>query len=215
MALNGVNGYLYSVAFAAAATSSAALGTKTWFEISAISTDSGLPGNLEVGDVFYNSTGVAASRKSGDQTKEATLTKLAFVTDVTESENKEKFEQTVQTDDAKSYQVGTKPEITGTVNGYFVDNNTQQNTLLKKFRVVQAHTSSGGITRTSPDDDDFHAMISYSEDSDNTKEVWAYKPMIIESLTMDKPMEGPVTFNFNYTENGAEKPSVTIFDSDT
>lgn len=215
MALNGVNGYLYGVSFAAAATSSGSLPTKTWFEIAAISTDSGLPANLVVGDVFYNSTDVAATRKSGDQTKQATLTKLAFVTDVTESETKEKFEQTVQTDSAKSFQVGTKPEITGTVNGYFIDNDTQQNTLLKKFRVVQAHTSSGGITRTSPDSDDFHALLSYSEDSDNTKEVWAYKPMIIETLTVDKPMEGPVPFNFNYTEDGSENPSVTIFNADT
>jgi hypothetical protein len=35
-----------------------------------------------------------------------------------------------------------------------------------------------------------------------------YMPAIIDSLTVDKPMNGPQTFNFAYTVIGSEMPSI-------
>lgn len=209
MALNGNTGYLYGISFAATTNSTGALATDTWFKITAISTGTGLPSGTEVEDVFYNSTGLGVSLVSGDGTETATLTKLAFVTDISDSEAKEKFEETVQTDEVKSYQVGSKPEVTGTVNGYFLNDDTFQRTLLKKFRVVMMETSTGGLTRTEPDSSVFHTLLSLDEsnDSDDTYRIYSYKPMIIDSLTIDKPMEGPIPFSINYTEKGSEKPN--------
>lgn len=210
MALNGNTGYLYGITFAAVSTTTGALATDSWFKIAAKSTaSSGFPANTEAEDVFYNSTGMAVSQATGDSSQKATLTKLAFVTDITDSEAKEKFEQTVQTDEVKSYQVGSKPEVTGSVSGYAFNNDTFQRDLLKKFRIVMIETSTGGVTRTEPDSTVFHTLLSLDEsnDSDDTYRIYSYKPMIIDSLNIDKPMEGPIPFTFNYTEDGAEKPN--------
>lgn len=209
MALNGNTGYLYGISFAVASTSSGALDTDTWFKVTAVSTDSGLPSNVEVNDVFYNSTGLSITQKAGDNTQKATLTKLAFVTDISDSESKEKFDQTVQTDEVKSYQVGSKPEVTGTVNGYFLNDDSTQRDLLKKFRIVMIETTTGGVTRTEPNSEVFHTLLSLDEsnDSSDTYRIYSYKPMIIENLTADKPLEGPVPFTINYTEDGNEKPN--------
>ena len=209
MALNGNTGYLYGISWAAASTSAGALGTCEWFKIAAKSTSSGFPAGTEVEDVFYNTTALGITQASGDNSQKATLTKLAFVTDISDSEAKEKFEQTVQTDEVKSYQVGSKPEVTGTVNGYLLNDDSYQQLLLKKFRIVMIETTTGGIDRTEPDSDVFHTLLSLDEsnDSDDTYRIYAYKPMIVDSLTMDKPMEGPIPFTINYTEDGAEKPN--------
>lgn len=210
MALNGANGYLYGVAFAAQSTSTGAITPGTWCKIDTIasSTPTGWPATLEVNDVVYASSAAALEAHSGDAYRAMTLTKLAFVTDITDSEAKEKFEETVQTDEVKSYQVGSKPEVTGTVNGYFIDNDSFQKTLLGKFKSVITETTTGGISKTEPDADVFHAVLSINESTNDDRQIWAYKPMDIDNLTFDKPMEGPVPFTFNYTEKGSEKPSI-------
>ena len=206
--LKGVNGYLYGTTFEAVSTSTALTGN-TWYKVVSVSTGtSGLPTGMTVNDVFYATTWANSTLASGDSVKAMVLTKLAFVTSVSNSNAKEKFDDTVQTDAIKSYQVGTKPEVTGTINGYFIVDDTMQDTVLKKFKVFMSYTSTGGtFSRSEPNADDFHSLLSLSESTAEPFELWEYKPMIIDSFTADKPMEGPVTFNFNYTENGGEKPS--------
>jgi len=210
MALNGANGYLYSAALGANTTSTGAITPGSFVKITAIaaSTPTGWPATLEVNDVVYCSSAAAITAKSGDQYRTLTLTKLAFVTDVSDSESKEKFEDTVQTDEVKSFIVGSKPEVTGTVNGYFIDNDATQKTILGKFKSIITETTTGGISKTEPNADTFHAVVSINESTNDDRQIWAYKPMIIESLTYDKPMEGPIPFSFNYSEVGSEKPSV-------
>lgn len=214
--LRGVNGYLYGATFAAA-SSSTALTANAWYKVAAKSTSSGFPATVEVNDVFFNSTFIAAIVPAGaDRHQLATLTKLAFVTSVSNSNAKEKFDDTVQTDSIKSYQVGTKPEVSGSINGYFIVDDTMQDSIIKKFKVFMAYSSTGGtITATDPNATDFHAFLSLSESTAEDYLLWEYKPMIIDGFTADKPMEGPITFNFNYTENGGERPSFHKIPSST
>lgn len=219
MAFNGANGYLYSMSFAAATTSTGAPGTaldtNTWYKFTAISTGTTDPnvGVLKTNDLVYNSSGMGILLFEGDQAKKVTVSKIAFCTDVSDSESKEKFDETVQTHDVKAYQVGKKPEVTGSVNGYLLphDGSTSdvvQRDLLNRFRVILRESTGNVLKRDAPSEDDFHMLISYNEGTTDEYKVWAYKPSIIDSLSMDKPMEGPVTFNFNYTENGAERPNM-------
>lgn len=219
MALNGANGYIYSMSFAAATTSTATGGTAltldSWYKFSAISTGTSHAAiqALKVNDVVYNSTGLAITLSEGDQAQLASIAKLAFATDVSDSEGKEKFEQTVQTDDSKSYQVGTKPEVTGTINGYFLYHagstaDVVQRNVLNKFRTILRESTASVLSRTAPSAGVFHSMLSLNEGTTEQYELWEYKPMIIDSLTMDKPLEGPVNFSFNYTENGSDRPNI-------
>jgi len=129
--------------------------------------------------------------------------------------NKEKFDETVQTDDVKSYQVSSKPEKTGTISGYWIDNDAKQQEILKKLDTVIEHTTTGGITRTSPETSIVRMFLSRVESTEDTAaaaEIWEHIPAIIEGMTADKPMEGPESFSFNYTARGSAKPNTYILD---
>jgi hypothetical protein len=217
MALNGANGYLY-LTTAMAASTTARLTSGTWYRIRGKAVAASvLPANLSTGDVFKQiSSGspvTTGAFSSNDAVEKLTLTKLAFVTDVSMSASKEKFDETVQSDDVKSYQVSSKSEKTGSINGYWIDNDRHQQLLLKNVDTVLEHTTTGGITRTSPVTTVRRFMLSRDESTASGAQVWEHLPVIIESLNSDKPMEGPQSFTMNYTAVGAEKPNTYILDN--
>jgi hypothetical protein len=177
-----------------------------------------MPANLVVGDVFYQLTGSipvssTAAFTSADSVNKLVLTKLAFVTDVSMSASKEKFDETVQTDDVKSYQVSSKSEKTGSINGYWVDNDSAQKTLLKNVDTVIEQTTTGSVVRTSPVATVRRFMLSREESTAAAVQVWEHLPVIIESIASDKPMEGPQSFTLTYTAVGASKPATIIKDN--
>ena len=217
MAINGSEGYLYKAAFAAESTA-AGLTAGTWYRIAGkAAAASVLPANLTTGDVFKQITTAlpvtTAAFSSSDATEAITMTKLAFVQDVSMSASKEKFDQTVQTDDVNSWMVSSKAEKSGSINGVWVDDDTQQQELLKKVDTVLEATTTGGITRTSPETSVAYLFLSRTESTSNDSQVWEYLPVIIDSLNSDKPMDGVQTFTLAYTVNGADKPSTTILDN--
>ena len=217
MALNGANGYLY-YSTASADSTAAGLTSSRWYRITGKAVAASvLPANLTTGDVFFqtstDSPVTTAVFSSNDAVELLTLTKLAFVTAVSMSASKEKFDETVQTDDVKSYQVSSKSEKTGSINGYWIDNNAHQQAILKNVDTVLEHTTTGGITRTSPVTTVRRFFLSRNESTADGAQVWEHLPVIIESLNSDKPMEGPMSFTFNYTAVGSEKPNTYILDN--
>lgn len=217
MALNSAEGYLYIASLAAATTSAGAIASGSWYRISGKSSTGPLPTNLTTGDIFYQATSdvpteTSLSMTSNDAVQKITLTTLAFVTDVSMSISKEKFDETVQTDDVKSYQVSGKPEKTGTISGYWVDNDSNQQSILKRMDTVIEATTAGVVTRTSPQTSVVYLMLARDESTGNASIVYEWLPCIIESLQSDKPMEGPQPFTFNYTAKGSEKPQTYIRD---
>jgi hypothetical protein len=212
---------LYIGAVNSTADTAPALDSSSWYLITGkASSGSALPTNLTTGMVFKQLTSdlpvdSTAAFSSNDAVKKITLTKAAFVTDVSVSVSKEKFEETVQTDDVRSYQVSSKPEKTGTISGYWIDNDSKQREIVKKLDTVTEQTTTGGITKTSPQTSILRMFMSRVESSEDTaaaQEIWEYLPAIVEGLTGDKPMEGPETFSFNYTARGADKPATIYID---
>lgn len=218
MALEGNSGFLYFGALTTVDSTAAGLTSGTWYKIMGkAASGSVLPANLSTGDVFFQKTSAlpvtTAALTSNDAVRSFTLTTAAFVTDVSNAASKEKFDQTVQTDPVRSYQVSEKPEASGTVNGYWIQNNTKQQDVLKKFRTVMEHSTTGGITKTTPQTSIMHLFLSRDESTAETAQVWEYKPSILDSYNSEKPLEGPQTFSFNYTENGADRPNIYILDN--
>ena len=218
MALEGNSGFLYFASLSTADTTAPALTGASWYKIMGKgSTGSLLPTNLSSGDVFYQRTSASpvttAAFSSNDAVRNFTLTTAAFVTDISNTASKEKFDQTVQTDAVRSYQVSEKPEASGSINGYWIQNNTKQQDVLKKFRTVLEQSTSDAITKTTPQTSVIHMFLSREESTAQTAQIWEYKPVILDSYNSDKPLEGPQTFSFNYTENGADKPSIIILDN--
>jgi hypothetical protein len=216
MALNGANGYLYLTTLGTATTSNG-LTKESWYRIAGKSSTGGLPTNLSTGDIFYQRTSIspvpAVAMTSNDAVQKLGFTKLAFITNFSESISKEKFDETVQTDDVKSYQVSSKPEKTITIDGYWIDNDAKQQLLLKKLDTVVEQTSSNAITRTSPQTTCDYFMLSRDETTASNAQVWAWLPTIIESLNSDKPMEGVQNFSLSGTVKGSERPNTYILDN--
>lgn len=186
-----------------------ALEVGTWYKITAIAsgeTPSALPETAIVGDVFKCDE--AITLVTGDKVIPITLDKLAFVTNVPNSSNKEKFENTTQIDDVKSFIEGDKAEKSGTINGYFIVEDDNIKKIQKRFnRVVNYSGSTITFSETEIGVMDF--FLGRNETSTvGDVECFEYMPSIVESLETEKPMEGPQTFNFGYTVVGGERPSI-------
>jgi hypothetical protein len=201
----GTKNYLYIGALGAEVDTGALSGSK-FFKITAKAAASVFPATSEVGDVIYNNP--ALTLVSGDKAKPFTLSKLGFVTNVPQSGSKEKFENTTQIDDAKSYEEDDKPELTGNVDGYFT-NDAEADLILKRFFRVVDHSGAGVIVYAPTTFGVLHFFLGRHETTTvGATDIMEYMPAIVEGLTVDKPMNGPQTFNFNYTIIGSEKPSI-------
>lgn len=206
--LVGKDGYLYIGALGALESGAASTAVVGWYKIASVaSSSSGFGETAEVGDVIYASP--AISMVSGDSAYPITLTKLAFVTNVPKSASKEKFENTVQTDDVKAYVESSKSEMSGTVEGYFIESDTTVDAILNRFFRVVTDNGSGTRTYSGTSVGVLHFFMTRFETS-TAGEVHKteYMPSIVDSLTADKPMDGPQTFSFGYTVDGAEKPCI-------
>jgi hypothetical protein len=182
------------------------LTVKTWYKIMAKGATSALPATSVVGDVFRAPAATALG--TGDSVRPITLEKAAFVTNVPGGKSKEKFENTVQTDDDKSYVEGDKSEKTGTINGYFFVGTDQVQKILSRFYRIATYTASV-TTFSSPQIGVIDFFLSRNETTEaGDTEVWEYMPSLIDSITVDKPMEGNQTLDFSYTGIGSERPSL-------
>ena len=179
-----------------------------FFKVVSKGAASGLPAGLGVRDVFFNKP--AVTLQEGDVVAPVTLDKVAFVTNVPHSASKSKNENTTQLDSVKSFAEGKRAELTGSVEGYFldVDELGLQDELLSRFKPVTKDDGAGNISILKSDGKPLHFFLSRYETTEVGKEeVMDYLPVITESITLDKPLEGNQVFNFNYTVVGAEKPT--------
>jgi len=208
--LAGSKNYLYLGALGSEVVGDGAtpLSGEKFFKITAIAASgSAWPATAVVGDIIYNKP--AITPETGDKCKPVTLTKLGFCTNVPQSASKEKFEDTVQTDDMKSYEEGDKPEGTGNVEGYFVQGDAQVDDILKRFFRVVSDNGAGTITYASITTGVLHFFLGRNETTVvGEEEIMEYMPATLDSLTVDKPMEGKQPFSFAYTIVGSERPSM-------
>jgi len=184
------------------------LAEESFYKITAIAaTSSAWPATAVVGDIIYNKP--ALTPAVDDKAKPITLKKLGFVTNVPQSANKESFEDTVQTDDMKSFEEGDKPEGSGNVDGYFITGDSEVDEILKRFFRIATDDGAGSQVYTPTGIGTIHFFLGRNETTTiGEEEIMQYMPSIIESLTVDKPMEGKQLFNFNYKMVGSERPSV-------
>jgi len=203
---SGTKNYLY-LGTLGTDVSTGSLSGEKFFKITAKGASSTFPVDSVVGDVVFNKPAITLA--SGDKAKPIELTKLGFVTNVPQSASKEKYENTVQTDVAKSYEEGDKPEISGTIDGYFTDDANADLILKRFFRLIDDN-GAGQKTYQPIETGVLHFFLGRKETTTvGQVEVMEYMPAIIDNLTVDKPMNGPQTFNFSYTVIGNEMPSIT------
>lgn len=210
--LQGEQGYLYYGTLGSEVNGSAegvALTGEGYFKIIAKGEASGFPAAKGVKDVVYNKP--AITLQAGDIAAPFTIEKVAFVTNVPYAGSKGKNENTTQIDEVKNFAEALRSELTGSIEGYFLDADDSglQDTLLSRFKPVTTDDGAGNVTVLKGDGTPLHFFMSRYETAEVGKEeVFEYMPLITDSMTMDKPMEGNQVFNFNYTIAGSEKPTV-------
>ncbi len=219
--LTGQRGLLYELDFADGAnlTGGSTLEADSWYQVLSLrSQDSTgtdiypIPAGMTPGRVFKTPSEFAAGTKltAGDELKKFTLVKLANVLDITLGSTLEKIDATTQLDEAKTYVLSERPEISGAVNGYFVDGSDAQDRLLNKFWTIVTNEGSSLTEKRKSSAGTIHALLSRKEKGSSASgyEIWMYLPMIVDSITTDKPASGMQTFNYNFTVVGGAHPHV-------
>lgn len=166
--------------------------------------------DIGVDDFFWGE--VEVSLVEGDKVKPMNLTFLGFCRDIDGSSSKQKFEDTTQADvksGSKSFTESALSETTGSVSGYYETGSPAQEEIERRFKVVITHDAAGKVTRRPLLGGVWPFMLSRRETSEvGEVEIWEYKPMIVDSLSQKKPLEGNQEFNFNYTIDGKAHPAV-------
>lgn len=217
MALNAAKGNLFYVTVASTGTTAGPLTSNTWYLIQdKAASGSALPANLTTGYIFKQITNAlpvstTAPMTSDDEVRALTLTSAAFVTNMTGASAVEKFDETVRTDSVKSYQVSSKPEKSGTINGYLIDNDSAQTSIWNRIDELITQSTAGAVTKTAPTASVARFLLKRNS-TDNAVDLYEYIPSVIDNVQTDFPMEGPQTFSFNWTAKGADRPAIYKID---
>lgn len=223
MRATGKDGFLYSMKFGEPIVGEAdkTLDKSGWYKIKSVAAaGSGIPRKDPAADgaidlapdmVYYGRAGQRLA--DGDVVIPITLSRISFVTDVSDSSQSTSHDITTQADvdtGLRAYAPGAFKDRTGSINGMVDTNSPEQMELLKEYRMVIVD-DGGPVTVYRSTTSLHHYMLSRAERvPEGDREMWEYFPVITEQLTMDKPMDGAQPFNFNYRVDGSAKP-VTYF----
>lgn len=223
MRVTGKDGFLYSVRFGEPLVGGAdvRITEAGFYKIkSKAATSSGIPSknpadtdavDLGVDMVYWAKAGQTLAE--GDAVVPLKLTKISFVTDVSDSSQSTSHDVTTQADidtGLRAYVPGAFKERTGSISGYVDTGSEEQRELLKEYRMVAVDDGTN-VSVYKSTTAVHHYMLSRAETvPEGDMEMWEYFPVITEQLQMDKPMDGTQPFNFNYRVDGSSGP-MTIF----
>ena len=221
----GKDGKLYKIAEGEAVTGGASvtLTASGFYKIKSVaSSDSSLPTpdtsksgyrKIRPGDVVWLWKGQALA--TGDAVILLTLTLISFVTDVSNSRNGNKTDITTQENvevGIREYTVSPFSEGSGTINGMVDVDSEAQKELLNQFSAITEEDDDGHITVYKATQRKQDYMLSRRE-TETVGEIamWEHFPVTVDSLTMDKPLDGAQNFNFNYSLDGGNNPGVIYY----
>ena len=152
---------------------------------------------------------------TGDAVIPLTLTLISFVTDVSNSRNGNKTDITTQENvevGIREYTVSPFSEGSGTINGMVDVDSEAQKELLNQFSAITEEDDDGHITVYKATQRKQDYMLSRRE-TETVGEIamWEHFPVTVDSLTMDKPLDGAQNFNFNYSLDGGNNPGVIYY----
>ena len=222
---SGKDGTLYKIAEGEAVTGgeSVALTASGFYRIKSVaSSSSSLPAPntsragyraIRPGDVVWLWKGQALA--TGDAVIPLTLTLISFVTDVSNSRNGNKTDITTQENvesGIREYAVSPLSEGSGTINGMVDVDSEAQKELLNQCSAITEEDDNGHITVYKATQRKQDYMLSRRE-TETVGEIamWEHFPIVVDSLTLDKPLDGAQNFNFNYSLDGGNNPGVIYY----
>ena len=220
----GKDGKLYKIADGTSygsASESATLTEDGFYRIESIGDGTSLPkpdtsisgyASVKVGQVVHLWSGQELA--AGDIVTKLDLTLIGFVKDVSNSRQGSTYDVSSQDNlesGVREYIVGAFTEGSGTINGTFETDSDAQRELLNQFAEITVDDGTN-ITRLPATQTAQDYMLSRRETNTAGEiAVWEHFPVTIESITMDKPLDGEQNFNFNYKLDGGNNPGVIYY----
>ena len=150
----------------------------------------------------------------GDAVIPLELTLISFVSDVSNSRNGNKTDITTQENlesGVREYTVSPFTEGSGTINGMVETDSEAQRELLNQFTLI-ADDDGEHITIYPAKQKKQDYMMSRREtETAGETAMWEHFPVTVDSITMDKPLDGAQNFNFNYSLDGGNNPGVIYY----
>ena len=192
-----------------------------FYRIKSVGTNTALPQpdltkegarGIRAGDVVHLWPGQGLA--DGDIVIPLELTLIGFVSDVSNSRNGNKTDITTQENlesGVREYTVSPFTEGSGTINGMVDVDSEAQKELLNQFTLI-ADDDGEHITIYPAKQKKQDYMMSRRE-TDIAGEVamWEHFPVTVDSIAMDKPLDGAQNFNFNYSLDGGNNPGVIYY----
>lgn len=151
---------------------------------------------------------------AGDAVIPLDLTLIGFVKDVSNSRQGQSYDVSTQENlesGVREYIIGAFTEGSGTINGTFETDSEAQRALLNQFTEITVDDGEH-ITRLPAKQTKQDYMMSRREtETVGETAVWEHFPVTVESITMDKPLDGEQNFNFNYKLDGGNNPGVIYY----
>ncbi len=220
----GKDGKLYKIAEGAVITGGASvtLAESGFYRIKSIASDgSSLPQpdanitggkGLRAGQVIHLWKGQSIA--AGDAVIPLSLTLIGFVKDVSNSRQGQSYDVSTQENlesGVREYITSAFTEGSGTINGTFETDSDAQRELLNQFAEITVDDGTN-ITRLPAKQTKQDYMMSRREtEIVGETAVWEHFPVTVESVTMDKPLDGEQNFNFNYKIDGGNFPGVIYY----
>lgn len=167
---------------------------------------------IRAGDVVHLWPGQALA--DGDAVIPLQLTLISFVSDVSNSRNGNKTDVTTQENlesGVREYTVSPFTEGSGTINGMIETDSEAQKELLNQFTLI-ADDDGEHITIYPAKQHKQDYMMSRREtEVVGETAMWEHFPVTVDSIALDKPLDGAQNFNFNYSLDGGNNPGVIYY----
>ncbi|WP_147615878.1 hypothetical protein [Treponema pectinovorum] len=151
---------------------------------------------------------------AGDSLIPLELTLVSFVKDISNSRNGTTYDVSTQENlesGVREFITGAFTEGSGTINGTFETESEGQRILLNQFAELSIDDGTH-ITRLPAKSSKIDYMMSRREtEIVGETAVWEHFPVTVESITMDKPLDGEQNFNFNYKIDGGNHPGLIYY----
>ena len=151
---------------------------------------------------------------TGDSVIPLELALIGIVKDVSNQKQGSSFDVSTQENlesGIREWITGAFTDSNGTINGTFETDSDAQRELLNQFEEISVDDGTH-ITRLPAKQRNLDFMMSRREtDIPGETAVWEHFPVIVESVQMDKPLDGEQNFNFNYKVDGGNNPGVIYY----
>lgn len=167
---------------------------------------------LGAGDIAYLWKGQKLAE--GDAVEPMFLKLIGFVKDVSNSKQGQTFDVSTQENldsGVREYITGAFTESSGTINGTVETDSEEQRELLNQFASVAVSDGEHYAVFNAKETKQDYMLSRRETETVGETAVWEHFPVTVESLNMDKPLDGEQNFNFNYKVDGGNHPGVIYY----